>query len=229
MLGESKHTLGTFEHALENLRNNVMMMASQAERSLNRALKGLMERDDETCALAIADDEEIDQFEKQIDKDGIELLLRFQPVASDLRRVVAAMKLSSNLERIADQATNIARKARKLNKHPPLPEVLLLSPMQDHAMAMFRDSVDAFAHEDAEAARAIIPRDDILDKMNAQVSRQLIDRMARDPEQLRGYINLMFIARHLERVGDHATNIAEDAVYAAAAEDIRHQQVAASA
>ena len=108
MLGESKHTLGTFEHALENLRNNVMMMASQAERSLNRALKGLMERDDKPCALAIADDEEIDQLEKQIDKDGIELLLRFQPVASDLRRVVSAMKLSSNLERVADHATNIA-------------------------------------------------------------------------------------------------------------------------
>ncbi len=228
MLGESKHTLGTFEHALENLRNNVMMMASQTERSLNRALKGLMERDDRLSALAIADDEEIDQLEKQIDKDGIELLLRFQPVASDLRRVVSAMKLSSNLERIADQATNIARKARKLNKHPALPEILLLTPMQEHAMTMFRDSVDAYVREDAQAARAIIPQDDALDKMNAQVSRQLIDRMARDPEQLRGYINLMFIARHLERVGDHATNIAEDAVYAVAAEDIRHQQVAAT-
>ena len=178
-----------------------MMMASQTERSLNRALKGLMERDDKLSALAIADDEEIDQLEKQIDKDGIELLLRFQPVASDLRRVVSAMKLSSNLERIADQATNIARKARKLNKHPALPEILLLTPMQEHAMAMFRDSVDAYVREDAQAARAIIPQDDALDKMNAQVSRQLIDRMARDPEQLRGYINLMFIARHLERVG----------------------------
>jgi phosphate transport system protein len=229
MLSDNKHTLGTFDHALEHLRNNVMMMASQAERSLNRALKGLMDRDDELCALAIGDDEEIDQLEKQIDKDGIELLLRFQPVASDLRRVVSAMKLSSNLERMADQATNIARKGRKLNKHPALPEVLLLVPMQEHAMAMFRDSVDAYVREDAQAARVIVPQDDALDKMNAQVSRQLIDRMARDPEQLRGYINLMFIARHLERVGDHATNIAEDAVYAAAAEDIRHQPVAASA
>jgi phosphate transport system protein len=229
MLSGSKHTLGTFEQALEDLRNNVMMMASQAERSLGRALKGLMDRDDELCALAIADDEEIDQLEKQIDKDGIDLLLRFQPVASDLRRVVSAMKLSGNLERMADQATNIARKARKLNQHPPLPEVSLITPIQEHAMAMFRDAVDAYAREDAQAARALIPRDEKLDEMNAQVSRQLIDRMAHDPEQLRGYLNLMFIARHLERVGDHATNIAEDAVYAAAAEDIRHQQIAASA
>src|SRR5438477_13195857 len=226
---EPKHILATFDDALASLRNNVLMMSSLTERSLDRAICGLLQRDDEACAIAIADDEEIDQLEKQVDKDGIDLLLRFQPVASDLRRVVSAMKLSSNLERMADQATNIARKARKLNKHPALPQILLLNPMIDHAIAMFRDSVDAYAREDAQAARAIIPQDDALDKMNAQVTRQLIDRMARDPEQLRGYINLMFLARHLERVGDHATNIAEDAVYAVAAEDIRHQQVAAPA
>src|SRR3954452_12824706 len=136
MLSDNKHTLGTFEQALENLRNNVMMMASQTERSLNRALKGLMDRDDELCALAIADDEEIDQLEKQIDKDGIDLLLRFQPVASDLRRVVSAMKLSSTLERMADQAVNIARKARKLSRHPALPETDFIEPMFAHAMSM---------------------------------------------------------------------------------------------
>src|ERR1700757_219922 len=137
MLTETKHTLGTFEHALENLRNNVMTMASQTERSLNRALKGLMDRDDKICALAIADDEEIDQLEKQIDKDGIDLLLRFQPVASDLRRVVSAMKLSTNLERIADESVSIARKARKLNKHRALPEVELITPMGALATQMF--------------------------------------------------------------------------------------------
>jgi phosphate transport system protein len=223
MVGETKHTLGTFEHALENLRSNVMMMASQTQRSLERALKGLLDRNDELCALAIADDEGIDELEKQIDKDGIDLLLRFQPVASDLRRVVSAMKFSSNLERIADQATNIARGARKLNRHPALPEVLLIERMREQAMGMFRDSVDAYVREDEQAARAIVPRDDLLDKMNLEIGRKLIEQMAKNPEQLRGYLNLMFIARHLERVGDHATNIAEDAVYAAAAEDIRHQ------
>src|SRR5205814_4751816 len=110
----SKHILGTFDEALAALRNNMLMMAGLAERSLDRAIKGLLERDDNLCANAIADDEEIDQLEKQIDKDGIEVLLRFQPVASDLRRVVSAMKLSPNIERVADQATNIARRARKL-------------------------------------------------------------------------------------------------------------------
>jgi phosphate transport system protein len=223
-----KHILGTFDEALAGLRNNVLMMAGLTERSLERAMKGLFNRDDNICATAIADDEEIDQLEKQIDKDGVDILLRFQPVASDLRRVVAAMKLSSNLERMADMATTIARRARKLNQHPPLAEVELIRPMYDHAMSMFKDSVDAFAREDVDLARGVVPRDQKLDDLNRMASHKLVDRMAQDPDQLRGYLNLIFVGRCLERVGDHATNIAEDAVYAAAAEDIRHQTAAAS-
>jgi len=218
-----RHILGTFDEALASLRNNVLMMASLTTRSLDNALNGLQQRDDDLCATTIADDEEIDQLEIQIDKDGIELLLRFQPVASDLRRVVSAMKLSANLERMGDQAVSIARKARKLNQHPALPEAALIEPMRELAMKMFQDSVDAYVHEDVELGRGLKPRDKQLDEMNATTSRKLIERMAQDPDQLRGYLNLMFIARHLERVGDHATNIAEDAVFAAAAEDIRHQ------
>jgi phosphate transport system protein len=224
----AKHILGTFDEALAALRNNVLMMAGLTERSLDRAMKGLVERDDNVCAHAIADDEEIDQLEKQIDKDGVDILLRFQPVASDLRRVVAAMKLSSNLERMADQATTIARRARKLNQHPPLPEVELMKPMYEHAMSMFKDSVDAFVREDVELGRAIVPRDEGLDDLNRLASHKLVERMAQDPDQLRGYLNLIFVGRCLERVGDHATNIAEDAVYAAAAEDIRHQSLTAA-
>jgi phosphate transport system protein len=223
-----KHILGTFDESLAALRNNVLMMAGLTERSLERAMKGLVNRDDNISATAIADDEEIDQLEKQIDKDGVDILLRFQPVASDLRRVVAAMKLSSNLERMADMATTIARRARKLNRHPPLPEVELIQPMYDHAMSMFKDSVDAFAREDVDLARAVVPRDQKLDDLNRMASHKLVDRMAQDPDQLRGYLNLIFVGRCLERVGDHATNIAEDAVYAAAAEDIRHQNATVS-
>ena len=221
-----KHILGTFDGALTSLRNNVLMMAGLAERCLDRATRGLLQRDDNLCATAIADDEEIDQLEKQIDKDGVDILLRYQPVASDLRRVVSAMKLSPNIERTADQATNIARRARKLNRHPALPEVELIQPIQAHAMSMFKDAVDAFAREDVDLARGVIPRDKDLDDMNRQANKRLIERMAQDPDQLRGYLNLIFVSRFLERVGDHATNIAEEAVYAAAAEDIRHQPVA---
>ena len=221
-----KHILGTFDEALSSLRNNVLMMAGLAERTLDRAVKGLLQRDDNLCTTAIADDEEIDQLEKQIDKDGVDVLLRFQPVASDLRRVVAAMKLSPNIERIADQATNIARRARKLNRHPPLPEVEIIVPIQAHAMAMFKDSIDAFTREDVDLGRAVVARDKDLDYMNKMANRKLTERMAQDPKQLRGYLNLIFVSRCLERVGDHATNIAEDAVYVAAAEDIRHQTIA---
>jgi phosphate transport system protein len=221
-----RHILGTFDESLAALRNNVLMMAGLTERSLERAIKGLFERNDDLCASTIADDEEIDQLEKQIDKDGVDILLRFQPVASDLRRVVSAMKLSTNLERIADQATTIARRARKLNRHPALAEVDLIRPMYDHAMLMFKDSMDAFVREDVKLGCEVVGRDEKLDDLNQAASHKLVERMAQDPDQLRGYLNLIFVGRCLERVGDHATNIAEDAVYAANAEDIRHQSLA---
>src|ERR1700720_4703085 len=155
----SRHILGSFDEALASLRGNVMMMASLTERTFDRAIRGLVDRDDDLCANAIADDEEIDQLEKQIDKDGIEVLLRFQPVASDLRRVVSAIKLSPNIERVGDQATNIAKRARKLNRHPPLPEAQLIVPIQAHAMSMFKDSINAFARENVELAHSVCSRD----------------------------------------------------------------------
>jgi phosphate transport system protein len=223
-----RHILGTFDESLASLRNNVLMMAGLTQRSLERAMKGLVDRDDDLCANTIADDEEIDHLEKQIDKDGVDILLRFQPVASDLRRVVSAMKLSTNLERMADQATTIARRARKLNRHPPVPEVKLIKPLYEQAMSMFKDGVDAFVREDVDLGCAVVTRDEKLDELNHEASRKLIERMAQDPDQLRGYLNLIFIGRCLERVGDHATNIAEDAVYAAAAQDIRHPSLSAA-
>ena len=218
-----KHILGTFDEALSDLRNDVLTMAGLSEHSLRGAINGLLQRDDNLCTKAIADDEEVDQLEKQIDKAGLEILLRYQPVASDLRQVISAMKLSPNIERVADEATNIAECARKLNGHPPLAEVTLIVPIQAYATSMFKDSIDAFVREDVELARAVVSRDKQLDDMNASANRQLTERMMQDRDQLRGYLNLILISRCLERIGDHATNIAEDAVYAAAAEDIRHQ------
>jgi phosphate transport system protein len=198
-------------------------MAGLTERSLYQAINGLLQRDDGLCTKAIADDEQVDQLEKRIDKMAVEILLRYQPVASDLRQVVSAMKLSPNIERVADEATNIAESARKLNSHSPLAEVNLIVPIQAQAISMFKDSLGAFVREDVELARAVISRDKQLDEMNASANRHLTKRMMQDRDQLRGYLNLILISRCFERVGDHATNIAEDAVYAAAAEDIRHQ------
>ena len=218
-----KHILGTFDEALSDLGNNLLRMAGLTERNLYHAITGLLQREDSLCTKAIADDEVVDQLEKEIDRTGLEILLRYQPVASDLRQVVSAMKLSPNIERVADEATNIAECASKLNKHPALAEVNLIVPIQAHAISMFKDSIDAFVREDVALARAIISRDEHLDDMNAAANRQLTERMIQDRDQLRGYLNLILISRCLERVGDHATNIAEDAVYAASAEDIRHQ------
>ena len=146
-----KHILGTFDEALSDLRNDLLTMAGLTERSLYRAINGLLQRDDTLCTKAIADDEEVDQLEKQIDKAGLEILLRYQPVASDLRQVVSAIKLSPNIERVADEATNIAECARKLNGHPPLAEVKSIVPIQAHAISMFKDGIDAFVREDAGA------------------------------------------------------------------------------
>lgn len=221
---EAKHTLTSFDQALDSLRKAVLTMASLSLRSLENALNGLRERNEDLCLQAIADDEEIDQLEKQIDREGVDLLTRYQPVASDLRRVISAMKLSPNLERIADEAVNIARRTRKLNRHRELAEVELILNMGDHALQMVRESIDAFVRNDIELGRAVIARDDSLDEMNANAAGQLLSRTDQDPEELRGYLNLLFIAGHLERVGDHATNIGEEAVYAVAAEDIRHQR-----
>ena len=218
-----KHILGTFDEALSNLRNDLLTMAGLTEYSLRGAINGLLQRDDNPCTKAIADDEEVDQLEKQIDKVGLEILLRYQPVASDLRQVISAVKLSPNIERVADEATNIAECALKLNGHPPLAEVKLIVPIQAYATSMFKDSIDAFVREDVELARTVVSRDKQLDDMNASANRQLTERMMQDRDQLRGYLNLILISRCLERVGDHAANVAEDAVYAAAAEDIRHQ------
>jgi phosphate transport system protein len=218
-----KHILGTFDEALSNLRNDLLTMTGLTQRSLDSAINGLLQRDDSLCTKVIADDEEVDQLEMEIDKIGLEILLRYQPVASDLRQVVSVLKLSPNVERVADEATNIAECARKLNRHPALAEMNLIVPIQEHAISMFKDSIDAFVREDVELARAIVSRDEELDDMNASANRQLTERMMQDRDQLRGYLNLILISRCLERVGDHATNIAEDAVYAAAAEDIRHQ------
>lgn len=219
----SSHILTDFDDALTSLRNRVLDMATLTTRSLTNALNGLAQRDDDLCLKAIADDEEIDQLEIQIDKEGVELLLRFQPVASDLRRVIGALKLSPNLERVGDESVSIARRARKLIRHEELPEVAWVSEMGAQAMLLFKDSVDAYTRNDADLGRSLKARDKPLDAMNADLLRRLLGRVPQNQGHLRGYLNLTFIAGHLERIGDHATNIGEEAVYAADAEDIRHQ------
>jgi phosphate transport system protein len=222
MTDTPRHIIANFDAALTSLRNDVIMMSSLAEQNLQNAVNGLLRRDSDLCNVAIADDEEIDQLEKQVDKYGIDIMLRFQPVATDLRRVVSAMRLSSNLERVADQAVNIARRAKKLNLHAELPESKEIEPIFQAACAILRDSLRAFIDDDTELAFSLKKRDKELDQLNREFISSVTDLMAQKPDQIRGYLNLIFISRFLERVGDHATNIAEDAIWAVQAEDIRH-------
>ncbi len=222
------HILGNFDQALHSLRNNVLMMAGLAERNVANAAKGLFERDDELSNVVIADDEEIDLLEIQVDREGVEVLMRFQPVASDLRHVVTAMKSSVNIERIADQAVNIARRARKLTAHPELPTVHTLEPMFAIASKMLADGIRAYADGNAALGRELKPRDKELDELNRNFAEACTERMAAEPHLIQGYLNLIFIARFVERIGDHATNLGEDIVFAIEAEEIRHRQGAAA-
>lgn len=222
------HILGNFDNALQSLRNNVLMMASLAERNVSNAAKGLFERDDDLSNIVIADDEEIDLLEIQVDREGVEVLMRFQPVASDLRQVVTAMKSSVNIERIADQAVNIARRARKLSQNPELPIVRSLEPMFAMASKMLADAIKAYADGDATLGRELKPRDKELDQLNREFADTCTELMAAEPHLIQGYLNLIFIARFVERIGDHATNLGEDIVFAVEAEEIRHSQGAST-
>jgi len=222
MLERGKHISTSFDAALDSLKNDALMMSSLAERLLENAMQGLLKRDSALCNLAIADDEEVDILEKQIDKEGVDVMIRYHPVASDIRQVISTMKLSQNLERIADQAVLIARRAKKLNLLPGVPEVSLLEPLYRESISILRDSLRAFVDGDTELAVKLKPRDRTVDELNSAINDKLADRMVGDPDRVPIYLNLVFIARALERVGDHATNIAEDAFWQEQAEDIRH-------
>ncbi len=218
------HISATFDGVMQNLRNNVLMMSSLTDRNVQNASKGLFQRDDDLCNVAIADDEEIDSLEIQIDRDGVEILLRYNPLATDLRQVVTAMKSSVNIERIADQAVSIARRGKKLNAVAELPAVHKLEPLFALATGMFRDATKAFSDSDVELARSLKPRDKELDVLNHEFADYCTDRMAAESANVQVYLNYIFIARSLERIGDHATNLGEDIVYAVAAEEVRHKQ-----
>jgi len=218
------HILHTFAESMAVLRDNILMMGSLAERNLGNATNGLLKRDLELCNAAIVDDEEIDYLEKQVDYDGLEIIRRFQPVAGDLRVVVASMRISKNIERIADQATNIARRGRKLAQKPRLEDMMLLEPLVRKAVGLYKDSLRAFSDHETQLARTLKGRDKELDIMNAETTQALTDAIASHLHDVEGYLDLIFISRHLERIGDHATNIGEDVVFAESAEDIRHDE-----
>lgn len=202
------------------------MMSSLASRSLENARKGLFERDEDWCNTVIADDEEIDALEIQVDGEGMEIMLRFHPFASDLRNVIAAMKTSVNLERASDQSVGIARRARKLIALPHMPATSRIEPIFNLASSIFNDAIKSYADNDIELARTIKVRDKELDELNREFADNLTELMPQNPEHIRAFLELIFIARCLERIGDQSKTIAEDVIYAVSVKDIRHSNSA---
>lgn len=197
-------------------------MASLTMRNLSASVRGLLDRNADLCNQVIAEDSEVDQLEKSVDADGIAILTKFNPVAQDLRRVLASMKSSSNLERISDQSVNIARRSKRLMQSNELSEARLVEPIYAHALSLLQDSVRAFREEDANLGMSLKARDKDLDRQQNELIAKLTSRMEEDRTRVKDYVDLIFIIRFLERAGDHAVNIGEDAVYASIARDIRH-------
>ncbi len=210
-----------FETGIEALRQKLLVMASHAEKSVNEAVKALMQRDHDLAVRVRADDDIIDQFEVEIDEMAIMLLTK-APLATNLRLVTVAMKISQNLERIGDEATKIAKRARDLSQEPPVKIALDLPHMAVKSLAMVKDALDAFVHRDAAAARAIIPRDREVDALNKEMHAALVQHMMAHPETISICLHWIVAAKSLERIADHAKNIAEEVVYLCEAHDIRH-------
>ena len=211
-----------FENELAELKEKLLTMASHAEAAVNKAIKSLTDRDDELARRVAADDVLVDQLEIEIDEMAIQLLSK-APLATHLRLITMAMKISNHLERVADEATTISRRALELATEPQLKPYVDIPRMATMALDMLKDALDSFVNRNPEKARAIVPRDKDVDLLNKQLHRELSSYMVERPSTITRCLNLMVISKSLERIADHATNVAEEVVYLYQAEDIRHR------
>ncbi len=210
-----------FDTELDNLKQKLLAMASYAETAVNHAVQALVERDYGLALQVKEDDKVLDKFEIEIDDSAIHLLAK-APLASDLRLITVAMKISQNLERVGDEASKIANRARNLSQEAPLKQSVDIPGMARQAVQMLKKSLDSFVEHDPAAARALIPGDKAVDALNKQIHRELAQIMVADPETIPRCLNLMIVSKSLERIADHATNVAEEVVYLYEAQDIRH-------
>jgi len=210
-----------FDTELDNLKQKLLAMASHAETAVNQAIQALVERNYELALQVRQNDKVLDRFEIEIDDLAIHLLAK-APLASDLRLITVAMKISQNLERVGDEAGKIANRARDLSQEAPLKQVVDLPRMASLAVQMLKRALDSFVNHDAAAARALIPQDKEVDLLNKQIHRELAHQMIEDHETIARCLHLMVVSKSLERIADHATNVAEEVVYLCEAQDIRH-------
>ncbi len=217
-----KHTSKAYEAELTRLQEQVLRMGTQVEDAIGRSLAALVERKPELARETIEQDHLVNRFEVEIDERCIELLALRQPAAGDLRLIITGLKITTDLERIGDLAANLCERVLELLEVPPLKPLIDLPLMADKARAMLRSSLDAYVGRDPDLAQAVCAADDEVDRLNDQVFRELLTYMLENPANISRALGLIMIARYLERIADHATNIAEMVIYLVKGKDIRH-------
>jgi phosphate transport system protein len=211
-----------FQEELDQLKARLLEMGGLAEDRLRLSVKSLVDRDLAAVERVLVGDGAINQLHIEIDDRCFKLLALHQPMAVDLRSIVAAVKINTDLERVGDLAVNIAEASRRYLQHAPVKELIDLPRMAVIAQDMLRSALDAFVRRDTRLAQAVLDRDDELDTLKTTVFRDLLTHMLRQPELIEPSLDLILVSRHLERIGDHATNVAEDVIFMVSAKDVRH-------
>jgi phosphate transport system protein len=211
-----------FQEELEQLKRRLLEMGGLAEEHVRLAVKGLVDRDHELIDRMLVADEPINRLHIEIDERCFTLLALYQPMAADLRTIVAAVKINTDLERVGDLAVNIAEAARRYESHAPVKKLIDIPRMATIAQSMLRDALDAFVRHDLDLAQQVLNQDDRLDSLKTQIFRELLTYMLQDQTTIEPALDLILVSRHLERIGDHATNVAEDVIFIVSARDVRH-------
>jgi phosphate transport system protein len=211
-----------FREELEALQGRLLEMGGLAEERVRAAVQGLVTRDPVLFEKVLLGDEPVNQLHIEVDKRCFRLLALHQPMATDLRAIVAAVKINTDLERVGDLAVNIAEAGTRYISHPPVKKLIDIPQMGDIAQSMLRDALDAFVKRDTRLAHQVLNEDDRLDALKTQVFRDLLTYMLKDQSTVEPSLDLILVSRHLERIGDHATNIAEDVIFMVSALDVRH-------
>jgi phosphate transport system protein len=210
------------DQQLETIRHDLLKMGGLVEQMIEKANRALVERDEAAVRAVLAGDLEVDRLEMEIDEHCLQTLVRYHPAAVDLRFLVAVMKIVNDLERMGDSAVNIAQSVEKLNQEPPLKPYIDLPEMSRLVRDMVRQALDAFVRRDAALAEAVLKGDDEVDARYKQIFRELVTYMAEDVKNVSRCLHLLLVTRNLERIADHATNIAEDVIYYVEGRDVRH-------
>jgi phosphate transport system protein len=216
------HFTRHFQNDLQQLKDRLLLMGGFAEERVSLALKALVSRDHTWVEQVVGGDEPLNRLHIEIDDRCFKLLALQQPLASDLRTIVAGIKINTDLERVGDLAVNIAEAARRYLQHPPVKHLSDIPRMGAIAQRMLHDALDAYVQQNVTLAQAVLTEDDTLDNLKTRVFRELLTFMLEDKSTVEPSLDLILVSRHLERIGDHATNIAEDVIFMVSARDVRH-------